>query len=114
MKGFRQYDYIEYTDTSVLHSELKETIKQHQFPDDTIQEVRKFLVEIMALQLEDESADEEVIYESNKNCMANDNENEDGEPDGDDLESNDDDSNDDDKFVRCYYYMQKIVKHKVL
>ena len=53
----------------------------------------------MALQLEDESADEEVTYESNKNYMANGNENEDGEP----LESNDDDSNDDDKFVRCYY-----------
>lgn len=57
----------------------------------------------MALQLEDESADEEVTYGSNKNYMANGNENEDGEPDGDDLESNDDDSNDDDKFVRCYY-----------
>ena len=85
MKGFRQYDSIEHADNiSLLHSELEETIKQHQVHKDDIQEVNEFLKEIIALQLKEESADEEVTYESNKNCIANANENEEGETDGHD------------------------------
>ena len=83
LKGFRQYDYIEYAwNISVLHSRLEETIKKHQFPEDIIQEVNEFLEEIMALQLEEESADKEVTDEPNKNCIANGNENEKGEING--------------------------------
>ena len=59
MKRFHQYDYTEYVDNiSVLHSESEETIKQHQFPDDTIQNVSKFPEEMMALQLEEEGGRE--------------------------------------------------------
>ena len=65
-----------------MHSKLEETIKKHQFPEDIIQEVNEFLEEIMALQLEEESADKEVTDEPNKNCIANDNENEKGEING--------------------------------
>ena len=65
-----------------MHSRLEETIKKHQFPEDIIQEVNEFLEEIMALQLEEESADKEVTDEPNKNCIANDNENEKGEING--------------------------------
>ena len=40
MKGFQQYDYIEYAwNISLLHSRLEETIKKHEFPEDIIQEV---------------------------------------------------------------------------
>ena len=67
-----------------MHSELEETIKQHQVPEDVIQEVNEFLAEIMALQLKEESADKEVAFESHKNCIANNNENEEGETDCDD------------------------------
>ena len=55
MKGFHQYDYIEYyNNISVLHSEFEETIKQHQFPEDIIQKANKFPAEMMALQLQEE------------------------------------------------------------
>ena len=85
MKEFRQYDSIEHAgNISLLHSELEETIKQHQVPKDEIQEVSEFLEEIIALQLKEESADDEVTYESNKNCIANSSENEEGETDGHD------------------------------
>ena len=50
---------------------MKETIRQHQVPEDVLQEVNDFLEEIMVLQLEEESADEEVTDESNKNCIDN-------------------------------------------
>ena len=83
MKEFRQYDSIEHAgNISLLHSVLEETIKRHQVPKDDIQEVNEVLNKIIALQLEEESADEEVTYESNKNCIANANENEEGETDG--------------------------------
>ena len=70
-----------------MHSTLEETVKKHQFPEDIILEVNEFLKEIMALQLEEESADEEVTDEPNKNCIANDNEN--GETNGhnDDIDA---------------------------
>ena len=85
MKEFRQYDSIEHAgNISLLHSELEETITQHQVHKDDIQEVNEFLKEIIALQLEEESADKEVTYESNKNCIANSSENEEGETDGHD------------------------------
>ena len=58
----------------------------------------KFLEEIMALQLDEESPDEEV--ELSKNCTANVNENDDGETDEDNhreenegVESDDDEIN---------------------
>ena len=83
LNSFLQYDYIEYAwNISVLHSRLEETIKKHQFLEDIIQEVNEFLEEIMALQLEEESADKEVTDEPNKNCIANGNENEKGEING--------------------------------
>ena len=67
MKEFRQYDSIEHAgNISLLHSELEETIRQHQVPKDDIQEVNEFLKEIIALQLEEESTDEEVTPESKK------------------------------------------------
>ena len=65
-----------------MHSRLEETIKKHQFLEDIIQEVNEFLEEIMALQLEEESADKEVTDEPNKNCITNGNENEKGETNG--------------------------------
>ena len=84
MKEFRQYDSIEHAgNISLLHSELEETIKRHQVPKDDIQEVNKVLKKIIALQLEKDSADEEVTYESNK---ANANENEEGETDSHDYD----------------------------
>ena len=84
MKEFRQYDSIEHAgNISLLHSELEETIKQHQVPKDDIQEVNEFLKEIIALQVEEESTDE-VTYESKKNCIAKANENEERETDGHD------------------------------
>ena len=81
MKEFRQYDSIEHAgNISLLHSELEETIKQHQVPKDDIQEVNEFLKAIIALQLK-ESTDEEVTYESKQNCTAKANENEERETD---------------------------------
>ena len=72
-----------------MHSTLEETVKKHQFPEDIILEVNEFLEEIMALQLEEESADEEVTDEPNKHCIANGNENEKGETNGhnDDIDA---------------------------
>ena len=55
MKGFREYDYIEYAENiSVLYSEFEETFNQHQISEDIFQEVNKFSEEMMALQLEEE------------------------------------------------------------
>ena len=62
IKGFRQCDYIEYDgETSNLHSRLK-------VPEEVIQGVNEFLEEMMALQLDEESPDEEV--EISENCTA--------------------------------------------
>ena len=59
MNRFHQYDYTEYADNiTVLHSESEETIQQHQFPGDIIQNVNKFPEEMMALQLEEEGGRE--------------------------------------------------------
>ena len=63
---------------------MKETIRQHQVPEDVLQEVNDFLEEIMVLQLEEESADEEVTDESNKICIDNGTEKEEGETNGHD------------------------------
>ena len=69
IKGFRQCDYIEYDgETSNLHSRLQETIKKREVPEEVIQGVNKFLEEMMALQLDEESPDEEV--ELSENCTA--------------------------------------------
>ena len=66
-----------------MHSRLEKTIKKHQFHEDIIQEVNEFLAETMALQLEEEPADEEVTDKPNKNCIAIGNENEKGETNND-------------------------------
>ena len=51
MKEFRQYHSIEHTgNISLLHSELEETIKQHQVPKDDTKKVNEFLKEIMKSQ----------------------------------------------------------------
>ena len=66
-----------------MHSRLEKTIKKHQFHEDIIQEVNEFLEETMALQLEEEPADEEVTDKPNKHCIAIGNENEKGETNND-------------------------------
>ena len=82
IKGFRQCGYIEYDDeTSNLHSRSQETIKKREVPEEVIQTVNEFLEEMIALQLHEESSDEEV--ELSKNCTGNVNENDDGESDED-------------------------------
>ena len=82
IKGFRQCGYIEYDgETSNLHSRLQETIKKREVQEEVIQGVNEFLEEMMALQLDEESPDEEV--ELSKNCTANVNENDDGQSDED-------------------------------
>ena len=58
MKEFLQYDYNEYADISVLHSEFEETIKQHQFSEDIIQKVNKFTEEMKGLRLEEDGGRE--------------------------------------------------------
>ena len=69
IKGFRQCGYIEYDGkTSNVHSKLQETIKKRKVPDEVIQGVNEFLEEMMALQLDEESPDEEV--ELSENCTA--------------------------------------------
>ena len=76
IKGFRQCGYIEYdSETSNLHSRLQETIEKGDVPEEVIQVLNEFLEEMMALQLDEESSDEEV--ELSKNCTANVNENDD-------------------------------------
>ena len=99
IKGFRQCGYIEYDgETSNLHSRLQETIKKREVPEEVIQGVNKFLEEMMALQLDEQSPDKEV--ELSENCTANVNENDDGESDEDNyseenegVKSDDDDIN---------------------
>ena len=60
-KGIHQCDYVEYDgETANLHSRLQETIKKREVPEEVIQGVNKFLEEMMALQLDEESRDEEV------------------------------------------------------
>ena len=66
IKGFRQCGYIEYDgETSNLHSRLQETIKKREVPEEVIQGVNEFLEEVMALQLDEESPDEEVELSEN-------------------------------------------------
>ena len=98
MKRFRQCGYIEYDDeTSNLHSRLQETIKKRKVPEKVIQAVNEFLEEMMALQLDEESPDEEV--ELRENCTANVNENDDGESDEDNYsEENEGVESDDDEI----------------
>ena len=99
IKGFRQCDHIESDgETSNLHSRLQETIKKRKVPEEVIQGVNKFLEEMMALQLDEESPDEEV--ELSENCTANVNENDNRESDEDNyseenegIESDDDEIN---------------------
>ena len=99
IKGFRQYGYIEYYGkTSNLHSRLQETIKKRGVPEEVIQGVNEFLEEMMALQLDEESPDEEV--ELSESFTANVNESDDGESDEDNyseenegIESDDDEIN---------------------
>ena len=80
IKGFRQCGYIEYDGkTSNVHSKLQETIKKRKVPDEVIQGVNEFLEEMMALQLDEESRDEEV--ELSENCIVNVNKNDDGKSD---------------------------------
>ena len=80
IQGFCQCGYIEYGGkTSNLHSRLQEAIKKREVPEEVIQGVNEFLEEMMALQLDEESPDEEV--ELSKNCTANVNENDHGESD---------------------------------
>ena len=57
IKGFRQCGYIEYDgEISNLHSRLQETIKKRKVPEEVIQGVNKFLEDIMALELDEESS----------------------------------------------------------
>ena len=82
IKSFRQCGYIEYDGkTSNLHSRLHETVTKREVPEEAIQEVNKFLEEMLALQLDKESPDKEV--ELSKNCTANVNKNDNGESDED-------------------------------
>ena len=82
IKGFRQCGYIEYDGgTSNLHSRLQETIKKREVPEEIIQGVNEWLEEMMALQLDEQSSDEEV--ELSENCTANVNQNDEGESDED-------------------------------
>ena len=98
IKGFRQCGYIEYDgETSNLHSRLPETIKKREVPEEVIQAVNEFLEEMMALQLDEESPDEEV--ELSENCTTNVNENDDGESDEDNYsEENEGVESDDDEI----------------
>ena len=98
IKRFCQCGYIEYDgETSNLHSRLQETIKKREVPDEVIQGVNEFLEEMMALQLDEESPDEEV--ELCENCTANVNENDDGQSDEDNYsEENDGVETDDDEI----------------
>ena len=99
IKEFGQCGYIEYDgETSRLHSRLQETIKKREVPEEVIQEVNEFLEEMMALQLDEESPDEEV--ELSKYCTANVKENDNGESNEDNyskenegVESDDDEIN---------------------
>ena len=76
IKGFRQCGYIEYDgETSNQHSRFQETIKKREVPEEVIHGVNEFLEEMMALQLDEESPDEEV--ELSENCRANVNKNND-------------------------------------
>ena len=69
IKGFRKCSYIEHDgETSNLHSRLQETMKKREVPEEIIQGVNEFLEEMMALQLDEESPDEEV--ELSENCTA--------------------------------------------
>ena len=78
IKGFSQCGYIEYDDnTSNFPSRLQETIKKREVPEEVIQGVNEFLEKIMALQVDEESPDEEV--ELSENITANVNENDHGE-----------------------------------
>ena len=96
LKGFRQCGYIEYDgEKSNLHSRLQETIKR-EFPEKVIQGVNKFLEEMMALQLDEESPDKEV--EVNENCIANVNENDSWESNEDNCEENEGVESGDDKI----------------
>ena len=76
-----------------MHSRLQETIKKREVPEEVIQ--FEFL-EMMALQLDEESPDEEV--ELNENCTANVNENDTGESDEDYSEGNEGVESDDDEI----------------
>ena len=49
---------------------MEETIKQRQVPEETIQEINNIYEKMMALQLKEESADEEVTNESKKKKMC--------------------------------------------
>ena len=99
IKGFRKCSYIEHDgETSNLHSRLQETIKKREVPEEVIQGVNRFLEEMMALKLDEDSPDEEV--ELSKNCTASVSENDDGESDEDNhseenegVESDDDEIN---------------------
>ena len=98
IKGFRQCGYIEYDgETSNLHSRLQETIKKREVPEEVIQGVNEFLEEMMTLQLDEESPDEEV--ELSEICIANVNGNDDGESDEDNYsEENEGVESDDDEI----------------
>ena len=99
IKGICLCDYIEYDDeTSNLHWRLQETIKKREVPEEVIQGVNEFLEEMMALQLDEESPDEEV--ELSENCIVNVNKNDDGKSDennyseeNEGVESDDDEIN---------------------
>ena len=81
-KCFRQCGYIDYDGKTLnLHSRLQETVKKCEVPEEVIQGVNKFLEEMLALQLDEESPDKEV--ELSKNCTANVNKNDNGESDKD-------------------------------
>ena len=61
IKWFCQCGYIEYdSETSDFYSRLQETIKKPEVPEEVIQGVNDFLKEMMALQLGEESPDEEI------------------------------------------------------
>ena len=60
-----------------MHSRIQETIKKREVPEEVIQGVNKFLKEMLALQLDEESPDEEV--ELSENFTANINHNDHGE-----------------------------------
>ena len=64
-----------------MHSRLQETIKKREVPEEIIQGVNEWLEEMMALQLDEQSSDEEV--ELSENCTANVNQNDEGESDED-------------------------------
>ena len=98
IKGSHQCGYVEYDGTiSNLYSRLKETIKKGEVTVEVIQEVNEFLEEMMALQLDGMSPEEEA--ELSKNCTANLNEGDDGESDEDNYsEKNEGVETDDDEI----------------